>query len=249
MFRDAEPPVVQTPQYQWPTKLLLRPQGQTGTVRMVRLQDKPKPLVIMISEQPEADTSRIKLTLHSDKRSREAGDTQDASSVSGNDCSSTTEAGASSHGRELPEHERQVPRDRVEPEYERNAISSGADVKETSSGTSKEEPESSSTPGPESAPLTPAARVMAVLTRSRARDASSERWRRIRAHQEEDEYLSEIKPFRNGEVDSFSPRRLRKISKVADLFALDARGVLYRLARSTAEYCNNLRLLHASTTK
>ncbi|GMF50955.1 unnamed protein product [Phytophthora fragariaefolia] len=88
---------------------------------------------------------------------------------------------------------------------------------------------------------------MAVLTRSRTRDVSAERppmralefqaerWRRIRAHQEEDENLSEIKAFLNGEVDSFSLRRLRKIAKVADLFALDARGVLNRLVRSTRD--------------
>ncbi|GMF15702.1 unnamed protein product [Phytophthora fragariaefolia] len=116
--------------------------------------------VVNISDRdPEADSPRIKLTSHTDKRSREAGDTQNASS--GNDCSSTTEAEIFSPGREQPEHERQVPRDRVEPEYERNAISSEADMKEPSSGTSNEEPESSSIPGPASAPLTPVARVMA----------------------------------------------------------------------------------------
>ncbi|OWZ14921.1 LOW QUALITY PROTEIN: reverse transcriptase [Phytophthora megakarya] len=39
--------------------------------------------------------------------------------------------------------------------------------------------------------------------------------------------------FLNGEVDRFTLQRLRRIAKVADLFALDARGVLYRLAQST----------------
>ncbi|GMF61895.1 unnamed protein product [Phytophthora fragariaefolia] len=117
----------------------------------------------------------------------------------------------------------------------------------TLTGTPKEEPESSSVPGPESAPLTPAARVMAVLTRPRARNTSAERppmgslefqaerWRRIRGHQEENEYVSEVKTFLNGEVGSFSPRRLRKIAKVVDLFALDARGILYRRARSSRD--------------
>jgi ribonuclease HI len=97
-------------------------------------------------------------------------------------------------------------------------------------------------PGPESAPLTPAARVMAVLTRSAAAEVSeerpamspleyqAERWRRIKAHQEMNEHLSEIAAFLNGDLEQFSPRRLRKISKEADLFALDERGILYRLA-------------------
>ncbi|GMF40891.1 unnamed protein product [Phytophthora fragariaefolia] len=61
----------------------------------------------------------------------------------------------------------------------------------------------------------------------------AERWRRIRVHQEQDIYLSEIKSFLKGDIGRFSPRRLRQISKVADLFALDARDVLYRLACST----------------
>ncbi|GMF46773.1 unnamed protein product [Phytophthora fragariaefolia] len=61
----------------------------------------------------------------------------------------------------------------------------------------------------------------------------AERWRRIRAHQEQDTYLSEIKSFLKGDIGRFSPRRLRKISKVADMFALDARDVLYCLTRST----------------
>ncbi|GMF37982.1 unnamed protein product [Phytophthora fragariaefolia] len=61
----------------------------------------------------------------------------------------------------------------------------------------------------------------------------TERWRRIRNRQEQDTYLSEIKSFLKGDIGRFSPRRLRKISKVADLFALDAREVIYLLARST----------------
>ncbi|KAG6619564.1 reverse transcriptase [Phytophthora cinnamomi] len=114
----------------------------------------------------------------------------------------------------------------------------------------------------QSAPLSRAARVFAALTRSRARDAvhpdpgvediappgdgepqrpmgpleyQAERWRRIRTHKDQDAYLSEIKSFLKGDIDRFSPRRLRKIAKVADLFALDARNVLYRLARSTRD--------------
>ncbi|GMF41719.1 unnamed protein product [Phytophthora fragariaefolia] len=112
----------------------------------------------------------------------------------------------------------------------------------------------------QSAPLPQAARVFAVLTRSKTQDRTlpnpeviedalpdeeeprrpmtpleyqAERWRRIRVHQEQDPYLSGIKSFLKGDIGRFPPRRLQKISKVAGLFAFDARYVLYRLARST----------------
>ncbi|GMF35728.1 unnamed protein product [Phytophthora fragariaefolia] len=112
----------------------------------------------------------------------------------------------------------------------------------------------------QSAPLPQAARVFAVLTRSKTKartrpspqvveagppdeevprnpmtplEYQAERWRRIRVHQEQAIYRSEIKSFLKGDSGRSSPRRLRKISKVADLFALDARDTLYRLARST----------------
>ncbi|POM74785.1 Reverse transcriptase [Phytophthora palmivora] len=100
--------------------------------------------------------------------------------------------------------------------------------------------------GPECEPLPSAARVLAAFTRSRARtregesaspmgplEYQAERWRRIKAHQEGDQYLSDIIAFLKDEIERFSPKRLKKIAKVADLFALDVRGVLYRLARST----------------
>ncbi|KAJ8535368.1 hypothetical protein ON010_g13370 [Phytophthora cinnamomi] len=104
--------------------------------------------------------------------------------------------------------------------------------------------------------------VFAVLTGSRARDVErrnpevdgdtspnvcgsrrpmgllkyqAERWRRIRNHQDQDPYLSEIKSFLKGDFERFSPKRLRKITKVADLFALAARDFLYRLARTTRD--------------
>jgi ribonuclease HI len=99
-----------------------------------------------------------------------------------------------------------------------------------------------------SAPLPHAAKVMAVLTRSAVRDAEvqnvvpmeplecqAERWRRIKVHQEEDEYLPGITAFLIGDFDRFSPRQLRKVAKVADLFVLDTRDILYRLARSTRD--------------
>ncbi|OWZ14400.1 LOW QUALITY PROTEIN: reverse transcriptase [Phytophthora megakarya] len=50
-----------------------------------------------------------------------------------------------------------------------------------------------------------------------------------------DEYLSEIKDFLKENFEKFSPRRLRKVAKVAALFVLDTRDVLYRLARSTRD--------------
>ncbi|OWY93370.1 hypothetical protein PHMEG_00037262 [Phytophthora megakarya] len=102
-------------------------------------------------------------------------------------------------------------------------------------------------PGPECAPLPSAARAMAVLTRSQAQEVDddevplmgplefqAERWRRIKVHQESDVILAEIRAFLNDDLDRFSSTRLKKISKVADLFVLDDRGVLYRLPHSNA---------------
>ncbi|OWZ09716.1 LOW QUALITY PROTEIN: reverse transcriptase [Phytophthora megakarya] len=92
------------------------------------------------------------------------------------------------------------------------------------------------------APLPHAAKILVAVTRANQPASSEpldpldyqrERWRRIRVHQEQDEYLCDLRDFLNGEVDCFTLRRLRKIAKVADLFALDARGVLYRLAQFT----------------
>ncbi|POM70584.1 Reverse transcriptase, partial [Phytophthora palmivora] len=100
--------------------------------------------------------------------------------------------------------------------------------------------------GPECEPLPSAARVLAAFTRSRTRtregesvspmgplEYQAERWRRIKVHQEGNQYLSDIIAFLKDDLERFSPKRLKKIAKVADLFALDVRGVLYRLARST----------------
>ncbi|GMF18278.1 unnamed protein product [Phytophthora fragariaefolia] len=91
------------------------------------------------------------------------------------------------------------------------------------------------------APLAQAGRVFAVLTRAKTKartlpspevvenappdeeeprrpmttlEYQAERWRRIRVHQEQDTYLSEIKSFLKGYIGRFPPRRLRKISKV-----------------------------------
>ncbi|OWZ17863.1 LOW QUALITY PROTEIN: hypothetical protein PHMEG_0008149 [Phytophthora megakarya] len=95
------------------------------------------------------------------------------------------------------------------------------------------------------APLSRAAKILVTVTRVSVRyqQASSEpfdplnyqreRRRRIKVHQEQDEYLCDLRDFQNGEVDRFTLHRLRKIVKVAALFGLDARGVLYWLAQST----------------
>ncbi|OWY99805.1 reverse transcriptase [Phytophthora megakarya] len=120
-------------------------------------------------------------------------------------------------------------------------------------------------PGPECAPLPSAARVMAVLTRSRAQDVDddevppmgplefqAERWRRIKVHQESDEYLAEIRAFLNDDLDRFSSTRLKKISKVAD-HVLDDRGALYRLPHSVRgrprDAVDNLRLVVPSSLR
>ncbi|OWZ01688.1 reverse transcriptase [Phytophthora megakarya] len=44
ILREREPPCTPTPRYEWPTKLLMRPQSQAVEVKMVKLQEKPKPL-------------------------------------------------------------------------------------------------------------------------------------------------------------------------------------------------------------
>ncbi|KAE9340629.1 hypothetical protein PR003_g10390 [Phytophthora rubi] len=102
-------------------------------------------------------------------------------------------------------------------------------------------------PGPESAPLSTAARIMVAVTRSRVQEQpeqgepmgpleyQAERWRRIKAHQECDDQLMEIKKFLKGDLDSFSRGQIRRISKQAELYALDVRDVLYRLSRSTKD--------------
>ncbi|OWZ02956.1 hypothetical protein PHMEG_00025395 [Phytophthora megakarya] len=61
----------------------------------------------------------------------------------------------------------------------------------------------------------------------------------------------EIRAFLNDDLDRFSSMRLKKISKVADLFVLDDRGVLYRLPHSVRgrprDALDNLRLVVLSS--
>ncbi|GMF42042.1 unnamed protein product [Phytophthora fragariaefolia] len=103
-------------------------------------------------------------------------------------------------------------------------------------------------PGPESAPLPTAARVMAaVVTRSRTQEEDdhgkpmgpleyqAERWRRIKAHQESDLRSENLIKCLHGETDRFSRAQIRKLSKKVELFVVDERGVLFRLSRSTED--------------
>jgi hypothetical protein len=67
MIWNAQPPAVQTREYQWPTKLLVKPATPTGQVRMVQLQSKPRSLLVTIVEQPEVSTPGPTAPVHSVK--------------------------------------------------------------------------------------------------------------------------------------------------------------------------------------
>ncbi|OWY92041.1 Aspartic protease [Phytophthora megakarya] len=85
ILREREPPCTQTQRYQWPTKLLMRPQSHVPEVKMVKLQEKPKPLdmtlkiignsaVVMNTvardpEEPETRPEPVEQT-HPDSRSK-----------------------------------------------------------------------------------------------------------------------------------------------------------------------------------
>ncbi|GMF48904.1 unnamed protein product [Phytophthora fragariaefolia] len=98
-------------------------------------------------------------------------------------------------------------------------------------------------PRPEAVPLPTAAGVMAaVVTRSRTQEEDdhgepmgpleyqAERWGWIKAHQESDLRSNIPIQFLNGETDRFSRAQIRKLSKKAELFVVDERGVLYCLS-------------------
>ncbi|POM59261.1 reverse transcriptase [Phytophthora palmivora] len=92
-------------------------------------------------------------------------------------------------------------------------------------------------PGTDSAPLPAPVRVMAAITRSQHRQESdqqepmgpveyqAERWRRIKAQQDGDSHLMNLKKFLRGDSEDFSRPQIRRISKEAELFVLDVRGV------------------------
>ncbi|OWY94203.1 hypothetical protein PHMEG_00036137 [Phytophthora megakarya] len=92
-----------------------------------------------------------------------------------------------------------------------------------------------------------------LTSKTLVQEFQAERWRRIKVHQEEDEYLAEIRAFLNDDLDRFSSSRLKKISKVADLFVLNDRGVLYRLPHSVRgrprDAVDNLRLVVPSSLR
>jgi hypothetical protein len=105
-------------------------------------------------------------------------------------------------------------------------------------------------PGAESDPLPIAARVMAAITRSRVRNIpeeveeaepmdplafQAERWRQIKSHQDADPHIASIKKILRHEFGDFSHAQIRRLSKEAELFALDAREVLYRLSHFNQE--------------
>ncbi|KAE8998939.1 hypothetical protein PR001_g19190 [Phytophthora rubi] len=50
--QEQEPPAVSTPQYEWPSKIMLRPRPGTTTARIVQLQDQPKQIHSASVERP-----------------------------------------------------------------------------------------------------------------------------------------------------------------------------------------------------
>ncbi|POM78403.1 Hypothetical protein PHPALM_4066 [Phytophthora palmivora] len=107
--------------------------------------------------------------------------------------------------------------------------------------------EALSVPGPECAPLPAAAKVFAVITHAQTQESEiqgepigpleyqAERWRRIKVHQDKDDYLLQPKDFLRGNTAKLSHAQASKLAKDADDFVLDSREVLYRLSRSTRD--------------
>ncbi|OWY96991.1 hypothetical protein PHMEG_00032592 [Phytophthora megakarya] len=66
LMRLRDPPAVPRPEYQWPTKLLVRPRSQNEEVRMVQLQERPEVVEVFLAArrkatpQPEASASQVK---------------------------------------------------------------------------------------------------------------------------------------------------------------------------------------------
>ncbi|KAE8889521.1 hypothetical protein PF006_g12409 [Phytophthora fragariae] len=99
--------------------------------------------------------------------------------------------------------------------------------------------------GLESAPLSTAVRIMVAVIRSHVQEQpesdelmgpleyQAPRWRRIMVHQKCDNQLMEIKKFLKSDLDCFSRGQIRRISKQAELYALNVRDILFRLGRAT----------------
>ncbi|OWY98330.1 Aspartic protease [Phytophthora megakarya] len=49
LIRLRDPPAVPRPEYQWPTKLLVRPKSQDAEVRMVQLQERPEVVEVFLA--------------------------------------------------------------------------------------------------------------------------------------------------------------------------------------------------------
>ncbi|POM66404.1 Aspartic protease, partial [Phytophthora palmivora] len=108
----------------------------------------------------------------------------------------------------------------------------------SNAGIQKDDPqvvETLNVPGPECAPLPAAAKVLAVITRAQPQESQiqgepmgpleyqAERWRRIKVHQDKDDYLLQLKDFLRGNTEKLSHAQARKLAKVADDFVLDSR--------------------------
>ncbi|ETO85551.1 hypothetical protein F444_00788 [Phytophthora nicotianae P1976] len=50
MLRVSGPSAVETSDYEWPTKMLLRPRTETGAIRMVQLHPRPQPVLITMAK-------------------------------------------------------------------------------------------------------------------------------------------------------------------------------------------------------
>ncbi|ETI39570.1 hypothetical protein F443_14846, partial [Phytophthora nicotianae P1569] len=50
MLRVSGPSVVETSDYEWPTKILVRPRTETGAIRMVQLHPRPQPVLITMAK-------------------------------------------------------------------------------------------------------------------------------------------------------------------------------------------------------
>ncbi|ETO68306.1 hypothetical protein F444_14842, partial [Phytophthora nicotianae P1976] len=102
MLRVSGPSVVETSDYEWPTKMLLRPRTETGTVRMVQLHPRPQPVLITMAKplvsnaqavlsvvKPEVPLTSRTIAVQTDPVMVDVGtqtdfpdnDTQDASSI------------------------------------------------------------------------------------------------------------------------------------------------------------------------
>ncbi|OWZ10049.1 reverse transcriptase, partial [Phytophthora megakarya] len=64
LMRLRDPPAVPRPEYQWPTKLLVRPKSQDAEVRMVQLQEQPEVVEVFLAARrgatPKPEAKRLR---------------------------------------------------------------------------------------------------------------------------------------------------------------------------------------------